>query len=637
MSLWIVAGALIATVGCAWAVAALVLKPREAAGRRRKLMFLALMLPAIGLRLYTATLGNNYDMISWAIVSDLLRHGQSFYAITHRYNYGPVWAYILRGLDFLSGEKGISDMVAFHVCVSAFLSLVDMVIASFLLRSHGPVPALIYMFCPVSVLISGYHGQFENFAVLLALLSWRLVQQRKDLSTPWLLAAAGLMGLSLAVKHVFFLFPVWLAFAGQWRRKTDALVFAGISYAIFCFSFLPWMFDRASRAGVLAHVFGYGSAEQDSLLRSLVSLVVPPTAIDASFWWSPIFSGSQSWFVLAMLGMMVPVTVFRKSLFHYYLLAVLVCSPALAEHYFVIPLIACCVFYRSVWLWIYMALASFIILSSRFELGSLPAFAGIRTFTAIYPLDCRHAVFWLLVFIGTRCAVWLRRAILSPTRGKEGAESACIDSRVRRVANLCLARTWFSTGILLATIILLVAHALTYPLYRSDRIKTREAVLRQIAEEQGAAAMEYLRMGDNKAAMNSVGQALSINARSPTVLAAAAGIHLSVGEVDKGLVFVKEALSYATDRQIPLDLGALCYRRGNYREAAQCFEQALRWAPADANSLNNLGACYMALGLTQEAEALFQKALAVDPSLPGARRNLDLLRTPVNESNPARK
>ena len=68
------------------------------------------------LRILMAILGHNFDLESYEIVADIILEGKSVYANTTRYNYGPIWAYILAALKLLA-SIGAYNQKLFHVYI----------------------------------------------------------------------------------------------------------------------------------------------------------------------------------------------------------------------------------------------------------------------------------------------------------------------------------------------------------------------------------------------------------------------------------------------------------------------------------------------------------------------------------------
>jgi hypothetical protein len=199
-------------------------------------------------RMWMATMGYNYDMGSWMLAADTLAQGGCVYAETDRYNYGPVWFWVIHGLDVFSRHhhEGLRYLAA------GFLSLVDLGIFLVLFKLAGRLAAVLFFLNPISIIITGYHCQFDNFAILLALVSVWLIGDNFD--QPLNRRKYGgllLLGLSLATKHLFCVFPVWLAVKQKgWRQKIAMLL---IPPAIFALSFVPYW----SRAGddIVRNVF----------------------------------------------------------------------------------------------------------------------------------------------------------------------------------------------------------------------------------------------------------------------------------------------------------------------------------------------------------------------------------------------
>src|SRR6185369_1491861 len=97
------------------------------------------------------------------------------------------------------------------------LTLGDVAIWAVLRGRHGSRVAALFFLNPVSILITGLHGQFDNLAVLAALLAMLVMGEHEAGRTAaapgrgrWLCGLA-LIGLSLCVKHLLFVFPAWLA------------------------------------------------------------------------------------------------------------------------------------------------------------------------------------------------------------------------------------------------------------------------------------------------------------------------------------------------------------------------------------------------------------------------------------------
>jgi hypothetical protein len=271
-----------------------------------------------------ATRGYNYDIESYRIVADILAAGGNVYRGTERYNYGPVWFNILGLLDALPAAHA-DPTLALRWKVSGLLTLVDLAIALVLRRNFGALAAVLFMLNPVSIIITGYHGQFDNLAILFGLLG--VLSLQRDAARQgrgwWL--GLGFVGLSLATKHILFMFPVWLAIGEpSWRRKLLALL---LPYAIFALGFLPYL--REGRSGIVEHVLLYRSFNNaplwlGTLPASLVSLV-PPIML----FFGSLFVAGWAWRERGAIERYV-----------LYLVALVVFSSALANQYLAICMVA---------------------------------------------------------------------------------------------------------------------------------------------------------------------------------------------------------------------------------------------------------------------------------------------------------
>ncbi|WP_143735835.1 hypothetical protein [Methyloprofundus sedimenti] len=206
------------------------------------------------LRLAIAQRGYNFDITSYRIVADIAAGGGNVYAETQRYNYGPVWFYILSFLDYLPFPAS-DPLLSLRWKVTSFLSLTDIAIATCLYRWYGLKIATLFFLNPIAIIITGYHSQFENLAIFIALLSVKTIDHNENHLSYSTLAGLVLLGLSLSIKHILFLFPLWLAFKNnRWR---DKLLTICIPYTFFLATFLPFLPEGAD--GILNHVFLYRS------------------------------------------------------------------------------------------------------------------------------------------------------------------------------------------------------------------------------------------------------------------------------------------------------------------------------------------------------------------------------------------
>lgn len=206
----------------------------------------------VALRLAIAGHGYNFDMESYRIVADLIANGQSPYT-TERYNYGPIWFNIIHLLDSLPSPTPDS-LWALRWKIVAFLTGVDLIIAWLLLRWYGLLPAALFFLNPITILISGYHSQFDNLAILIAIVAVRVIGDKDETSELQKVLGFFLLGVSLIVKHITFMFPIWLCFSFELRRLKLLALFVPIGF--FLLSFVPYLGEWH---GIARHVFLYHS------------------------------------------------------------------------------------------------------------------------------------------------------------------------------------------------------------------------------------------------------------------------------------------------------------------------------------------------------------------------------------------
>jgi uncharacterized protein Usg len=320
--------------------------------------WLLLLIIIVGLvaRMEMATLGHNYDMASYRIVVGILDQGGSVYADTERYNYGPVWFVILHGLDILAGH----NETIFRYLVAGFLSLVDVGICLFLWRKFGYVAASLFFLNPISIIITGFHSQFDNLAILLGMAAVLImgddfdkpVDRRK-------FGGLALLGFSLMTKHLFFVFPFWLAVKqkGIWQKVIVVLV----PVLVFLAGFVPYWHE--GKQGIIQNVFHYHSVTNQYFYNMFVPLCL-----------QNILSSRTVWFVcLAVFAFIHR----RKSAIEFllaYTCVLVATSPAIVNQYLAIP-IAFAATRWNVFTTLYTMLGTWVLLVHRDDLhiiGLLP-------------------------------------------------------------------------------------------------------------------------------------------------------------------------------------------------------------------------------------------------------------------------
>lgn len=193
------------------------------------------LLVALVLRLAFVLHPGNFDARSYEIVAGIMARGGNVYAETTRYNYSPVWAFTLAGLDSVRGPLPL------HVVVRIFISLVDVGNAALLMRIADKRAGMLYALNPGAVILAGLHGQFEALAILPILIGlWR----------------GGMWGYvaGIVIKHnvLFMAWPLAVGYKSNFRKVVLIMV---VGVAALCLTLLP--FIEAGVEGILNNLLRY--------------------------------------------------------------------------------------------------------------------------------------------------------------------------------------------------------------------------------------------------------------------------------------------------------------------------------------------------------------------------------------------
>jgi hypothetical protein len=294
---------------------------------QNNLYFWVVIFVGLFARILISQQGYNWDFMSYRLVTDLFQNGEDFY-ITGRYNYAPIWINILSFLDSLPNFN-IDLFDPLRIKVVLFLSFVDLFIFFLLRREHSFIIAAFFFLNPISIFISGFHNQFDNLAVLVGFIAI-LIYEKNNKNFGFFVCSL-LLGISLCVKHVLFILPIWLAFKEKKFLKKVLIIL--IPYFIFLASFsfyIPEHFES-----IVKNVFQYSSFNNGPFWNIYMPYVV-------KFFISikVLFIASLFLFGLFIKGRPL------KDIFYLYLLAVVVFSSAASNQYFAIPLIAIVVFWN---------------------------------------------------------------------------------------------------------------------------------------------------------------------------------------------------------------------------------------------------------------------------------------------------
>lgn len=285
------------------------------------LLPLIVIIVGIGLRFLVAKRGHNFDFDSFLIVINIVKRSGNVYAETTRYNYGPVWFNIVFILDMIAT---FFHSYFRHILVG-FLSMVDLSIFFILWRKIGKTAAYLFFLNPISIIITGYHNQFDNLAILLALLSIIIFGDDSEniLSSPKKQIGLLVLGLSLMTKHIFFAFPLWLAV--KQKGLLNKIIVIVVPLLIFVLGFIPYWKD--GQQGIIQNVFLYKSFNNQLFFQFFVPEILKPFINSYLMWF----------FLLIAFAIVFRMQNSFNSLLLYTALLVAT-SPAIANQYIAIPI-----------------------------------------------------------------------------------------------------------------------------------------------------------------------------------------------------------------------------------------------------------------------------------------------------------
>jgi len=339
--------------------------------------------------LIAAYYGHYFDMRSWEIVAP--HTGPSIYLVTHRFSYPPLWAEVLHLLTKLHAHLD----VPFTMVIKGFLLVVDLVTAAAIFaafpsdRRRGAFAAALFLLNPVSIMATGYWGQFDNFAVMFLVIAAALHHRQPE--SPPLLLIWILGSLSLSTKHIT-LFFVWMLFCCSTRSLLKACVMMAGALAVLAATFIPYWEEASSQ--IMSYVVNRFSYHSPS---PLLTFSLP--------------QHQQKQLFLAVMSLLPFVARFKRMSPAKGLLlsttAFLSFSYLVIENYLVLPL-AFGSIYPSFFFATYTAAAACSLLGSPESLNMLP----IATRTEFVNL-ARHAAMVLLVFllIPNSIAAWPRKLL----------------------------------------------------------------------------------------------------------------------------------------------------------------------------------------------------------------------------------
>jgi uncharacterized protein Usg len=191
-------------------------------------------------------------------------------------------------------------------------------------RKFGYLAACLFFLNPISIIITGFHSQFDNLAIVLGMAAVLImgddfdkpVDRRK-------LTGLTVLGFSLMTKHLFFVFPCWLAV--KQKGVLQKVIVILVPVLVFLAGFVPYWHE--GKQGIIQNVFHYHSLTNQCFYNMFVPLCL-----------QNILSSRTVW----LCCLAVFAFVYRRKNTGEFLLAytcVLVAtSPAIVNQYLVIPI-----------------------------------------------------------------------------------------------------------------------------------------------------------------------------------------------------------------------------------------------------------------------------------------------------------
>ncbi len=211
----------------------------------------------IVIRFGLINIGYNFDFESYCIVGEIAAAGKNVYANTGRYNYAPIW-FTLLGLFWKISSYFTHNILVFRCFIVGTLTLGDFFITQLISKKAGNFWGIIFFLNPISLIITGYHHQFDNLAVMLGAYAVSCIEKscheqnirREDI------CGVLLLSLSLITKHIMWAFPLWVLLSTKINLRKKFL-YAFIPPILFLLSFTPYLSE--GRNQIYWNVFTYRS------------------------------------------------------------------------------------------------------------------------------------------------------------------------------------------------------------------------------------------------------------------------------------------------------------------------------------------------------------------------------------------
>ncbi len=288
-------------------------------------IILFVIIIGVAFRILVSTYGFNVDMEYWRLFADVIKYNGPIYEVGM--NYGPVWAYLLYFFDqipfFIDGEI---ESLRFKVTI--FLTFIDLLIFITIIKIHSLKIGTIFFLNPISIFITGFHSQFDNLAVFFGLLAILVYKKNKEVIGFYF--CSFLLFISLITKHILLIFPIWLAVKEKKISRKILIIF--IPIILFLVGFIPFVENYSL---IYDYVLNYKSTD------------------NGIFWriFTPQFLGTYVGYSLLFIITLLVLSLFFENnnkieTYYLYLISIVLFSPAIANQYLAIPIIAIAYFWN---------------------------------------------------------------------------------------------------------------------------------------------------------------------------------------------------------------------------------------------------------------------------------------------------
>ena len=333
-----------------------------------------IILLGLALRFFIAsTNSSNFDMHIFILDSQFFHEGKwNIYFYNWNYVYSPAIFYI-NGL--LGMIQNIFSFLPYPFFQRVYISLIDLLTLFILIKISkknkiSPTRTAVFFFInPVTIMLSGYHAQFENNAIFFLLLAvWvnfyaniRFASYKKIVA--WFFLTVGFI-----IKHILP-FQVFLIEASMFKKHK--LVKGGILFTLtiltFLSTFIPFYNNNESKFVINEYVLGYqGPATISGITGIIRFFCVTCEIFDMRLYtlYRYIFMAGGMVFSIFLLN--------KKNLLHSLLVSFLfflTFSSAHSAQYFVLPMAVGALF-PSRWYLAYTTIVTIFLLVFQVEIGT---------------------------------------------------------------------------------------------------------------------------------------------------------------------------------------------------------------------------------------------------------------------------